>query len=78
MGVFVAQFANGPRVGVTGATQSAARWPAAESALANSWAPSALDGLSVPETHLIDDPDFSAGYRSHLMGVLAKRAVAAA
>ncbi|MEN0068099.1 MAG: xanthine dehydrogenase family protein subunit M [Myxococcota bacterium] len=78
VGVFVAQFADGARVGVTGATEKAMPWPAAQQALTANWAPDAVASLSVPATYLNSDPDFSADYRAHLMAVLAKRAVAAA
>ncbi|MEO0603100.1 MAG: FAD binding domain-containing protein, partial [Myxococcota bacterium] len=78
VGVYVAQFADGVRVGVTGATEKAMPWPAAQTALAANWSPDAVAGMSVPATYLTGDPDFSAEYRAHLMGVLVKRAVAAA
>jgi len=78
VGVFVAQFADGARVGVTGATEKAMPWPAAQQALSSDWSPDAVAGLSVPATYLSSDPDFSAEYRAHLMSVLVKRAVAAA
>ena len=78
VGVYVAQHGDGVRVGVTGAAQNAARWPAAEQALSGNFSGDALSGLTVPTAALTDDPDFSAAYRAHLMGVLAERAVAAA
>lgn len=77
VGVFVAQFADGARVGVTGATNKAMPWPAAQQALSANWSPDAVGGLAVREDFLNSDADFSSAYRAHLMGVLAKRAVAA-
>lgn len=78
VGVFVAQFADGVRVGVTGAIERAMPWPAAQQALQANWSPDAVANLVVPSTHLQSDPDFSSEYRANLMTVLAKRAVAAA
>lgn len=78
VGVFVAQMADGPRVGVTGAAPFAARWGAAEQALAANWSADAVANLQVPAANLNNDPDFSSAYRANLMAVLAKRAVAAA
>lgn len=78
VGVFAAQLPAGPRVGVTGAAPYAARWAAAEQALAANWSPDAVAPLQVPAANLNADPDFSAEYRAHMMAVLAKRAVAAA
>ena len=78
VGVFVAQFPDGARVGVTGATEKAMPWPAAQQALTANFSPDAVAGLSVPATYLNSDPDFSAEYRANLMSVLVKRAVAAA
>ncbi|MBX2803454.1 MAG: FAD binding domain-containing protein [Myxococcales bacterium] len=77
VGVFVANLPAGPRVGVTGAAPYAARWVAAEQALAASWSADAVGSLQVPTGTLNEDPDFSAAYRAHLMAVLAKRAVGA-
>lgn len=75
VGVFVAQYATGVRVGVTGARSSAFRWAEAERALTARWAVDAVTAV-VPAAGLNEDPDFSAAYRAHLIGVLARRAVA--
>ncbi len=77
-GVFVADFGNTVRVAVTGAGPCVFRVPAFEAALAKSFAPAALDGLTVPSTGLNQDIHGSAEYRAALVSVMAKRAVAAA
>jgi carbon-monoxide dehydrogenase medium subunit len=78
VGVFVANTASGPRVAVTGASESGVfRWGEAEAALAGSFAAASLDGLSLPADGMIGDLHGSAEYRAHLVGVMAKRAVAA-
>lgn len=78
VGVFVAKHGGEVRVAVTGAAASAFRVPAFEQALAGSFSPDALAGLSVAADDLLSDPDYSAAYRAHLVGVIARRAVAAA
>ena len=77
VGVFVAKTAGGVRVAVTGAGPCAFRWDDAEAALAASFAPAAIDGLSVDPGGLNGDMHGSAEYRAHLIKVMAKRAVAA-
>ena len=78
VGVFVAKHADGVRVAVTGAGSSVFRVAAMEQALAKNFAPAALDGIAVPANGLNSDIHAAADYRAHLIGVLAKRAVAAA
>ena len=79
VGVFVAKTAGGVRVAVTGAGEHGVfRVQAFEAALAANFAASALDGLSVPASGLSSDIHAEADYRAHLIGVMAKRAVAAA
>ncbi|WP_146588141.1 FAD binding domain-containing protein [Puniceibacterium confluentis] len=79
VGVFVAKFADGVRVAVTGASNNGVfRWTEAEAALASNFSPSALEGLSASADDMIADLHGSAAYRAHLVGVLTKRAVAAA
>jgi carbon-monoxide dehydrogenase medium subunit len=77
VGVMVAEHADGVRVAVTGAGPSAFRVPAMEAALGKRFAVDALAGLGVPAAGLQSDGDFSAEYRAHLVGVMARRAVAA-
>jgi len=79
VGVFVANGPAGVRVAVTGAGQGGVfRHKAFEAALAKSWSAKALDGISTPAEGLNSDIHASAEYRAHLIGVMAKRAVAAA
>lgn len=79
-GVFVAQFADGVRVAVTGASeQGAFRWAEAEAALASDFSPAAVDALPAPDADgMIGDIHGSPEYRAHLVKVMTKRAVAAA
>jgi len=77
VGVAVARTAQGVRVAVTGAGNNGAyRWTEAEKALAASFSPAALDGLKVDPATMISDLHADAEYRAHLVGVIAKRAVA--
>ena len=76
-GVFVAKFAAGVRVAVTGAGPCAFRVPEMEAALSADFAPEAIAGITVSEQGLNSDLHAEAGYRAHLIGVLARRAVAA-
>jgi carbon-monoxide dehydrogenase medium subunit len=77
VGVFVARTGGGVRVAVTGAGPSVFRVPEMEKALAARFAPDALAGVTVSSAGLQSDPAASAEYRAHLIGVMARRAVAA-
>lgn len=78
-GVFVARFADGVRVAVTGASGNGVfRWTEAEAALSASFTGAAVDGLTVDPDGMIADLHGSADYRAHLVKVMTKRAVAAA
>lgn len=79
VGVFVAKTAGGVRVAVTGAGQDGVfRVPEMEQALSSNWSPDAVAGVKVDPDTLNSDIHASAEYRSHLIAVMAKRAVAAA
>ncbi|MBQ0751771.1 MAG: xanthine dehydrogenase family protein subunit M [Roseovarius sp.] len=79
VGVFVAKYAGSVRVAVTGASEEGVfRWAEAEAALSGNFAPEALEGLSLSGDGMISDLHGSGAYRAHLVGVMARRAVAAA
>jgi len=78
VGVFVSVGPQGVRVAVTGAGPCVFRVSALETALAKDWSAKAIEGIAVPADGLNTDLHASAAYRAHLIGVLARRAVAAA
>lgn len=78
VGVMVAETAQGMRVAVTGAGPCVFRVPAMEQALSQDFRPDALAGIEVAADNLNSDLHASADYRAHLVGVIARRAVAAA
>ena len=75
-GVFVAKGAGGVKVGVNGAASCAFRQTEMEQALTGNWSTSALEGIVQPADDLNSDIHGSAAYRAHLVGVMAKRALA--
>lgn len=77
VGVFIAKFKDEVRVAVTGAGASVFRVAEMERALAKSFKPEALDGIAIAPDDLNSDLHAAADYRAHLVGVLARRAVAA-
>ncbi|MCH2168272.1 MAG: FAD binding domain-containing protein [Oceanicola sp.] len=77
--VFVAKYADGVRVAVTGASEEGVfRWTEAEEALSANFSADAVDGLSVAADGMIADLHASKEYRAHLVKVMTKRAVEAA
>ncbi len=78
VGVFVAETAHGVRVAVTGAGPCVFRVADFEAALTRRFAPESLAGLGIPADGLNQDLHASAEYRASLVGVIARRAVAAA
>jgi len=78
VGVMVVETADGIRVAVTGAGPCVFRSTVIEQALANDFAPAALDDLTIDAEDFNADMHASAEYRAHLVVVMAKRAVVAA
>ncbi len=78
-GVFVAKYADGVRVAVTGASGDGVfRWTEAEAALSANFSATAIAGLSVDPDGMIEDLHGSGAYRARLVKVLTGRAVSAA
>jgi aerobic carbon-monoxide dehydrogenase medium subunit len=78
-GVFVAKYASGVRVAVTGASENGVfRWSEAEKALSGNFSAGAISGLSVAADGMIGDLHGTPAYRAHLIKVLTGRAVSAA
>ncbi|NND42594.1 MAG: xanthine dehydrogenase family protein subunit M [Boseongicola sp.] len=78
-GAFVAKYADGVRVAITGASGNGVfRWTEAEKALSSDFSADALSGLSVAADDMIGDIHGSPDYRAHLVGVMTRRAVKAA
>ena len=72
-----AQTGSGVRVAVTGAGKDGVfRHKAAEAALAKGWSAQALNGLATDSNGMMSDIHADAVYRAHLVGVMARRAVA--
>jgi carbon-monoxide dehydrogenase medium subunit len=79
VGVFVSKRASDIRVAVTGAGANGVfRVPAFEEALKKRFAAKSIEGMSIPATGMNSDIHASAEYRAHLVGVLARRALAKA
>lgn len=78
VGVFVARTRDSVRVAVTGAGPKVFRLPEMEEALAAAFSPASIVGITVPEEGLNGDIHADPGYRAHLIGVMARRAVAQA
>ena len=78
VGVLAAETADGVRVAVTGAGPCVFRASELEQALSAAFEPAAVDGIRIDSDGFNDDLHASAAYRAHLVGVMARRAVAAA
>jgi carbon-monoxide dehydrogenase medium subunit len=79
VGVFVSKRGSDIRVAVTGAGSNGVfRVPAFEEALKKRFSPKSIEGMTVPAEGMNSDIHASAEYRAHLVGVLARRALAAA
>lgn len=78
VGVFVALSEGGARVAVTGAGENGVfRHGELEAALGSDWSAGVVDGVNISGDGLMSDIHGSADYRANLIGVMAKRAVAA-
>lgn len=78
VGVFVAKFADGVRVAVTGASEDGVfRWSEAEAALSSNFSADAVPAAPSGDG-MISDLHGTGAYRAHLVGVMTKRAVQAA
>jgi carbon-monoxide dehydrogenase medium subunit len=75
VGVFVARFAEGVRVAVTGAGPGVFRWTDAEAALTADFGVAAVAGLTLDDADLNSDIHASAEFRAHLAGVMLAQAV---
>ena len=73
--VMVSRGASGVRLAVTGAKSHVFRVTEMEQALAANFAEEALDCIAVASEDLNEDLHADRGYRAHLIGVMAKRAV---
>ena len=78
VGVFVARYADGVRVAVTGAGPGVFRWTEAEAALSADFTVAAVAGLSLDPDDLNTDIHAGAEFRAHLVGVMLAQAIAEA
>jgi carbon-monoxide dehydrogenase medium subunit len=79
VGVFVSKRGSDIRVAVTGAGANGVfRVKSFEEALKKRFSPKSIEGMTVPADGMNSDIHASAEYRAHLVGVLARRALAEA
>jgi aerobic carbon-monoxide dehydrogenase medium subunit len=79
VGVFVSKRGSDIRVAVTGAGSNGVfRVKSFEEALKKRFAAKSIEGMSIPADGMNSDIHGSAEYRAHLVGVMARRALAAA
>lgn len=77
VGVAVAQTGSSARVGVTGAGKDGVfRHTAMEAALSKGWSSQSLAGVTTDAGRMMSDIHAGAAYRAHLVGVMARRAIA--
>ena len=76
VGVFIAKFADGVRVAVTGASENGVfRWAEAEAALGENFSADSINGLNVDTSEMVSDLHGTKEYRANLVSVLTGRAV---
>lgn len=75
VGIFLAQFADGVRVAVTGAGNGVFRHKGLEEALDKSFTAESAAGVKIDASDLNSDLHASAEYRANLISVLTQRAV---
>jgi len=78
VGVFISKAGGNVRVAVTGAGSKVFRQAEMEKALSANFSADAIKSVKVSASGLNSDIHGSADYRAHLVGVMARRAVAAA
>jgi carbon-monoxide dehydrogenase medium subunit len=79
VGVFVSKRGSDIRVAVTGAGSNGVfRVKSFEEALKKRFSPKSIEGMTIPADGMNTDIHGSAEYRAHLVGVLARRALAKA
>ncbi len=78
IGVFVAKFANGARVAVTGGGNGVFRHGGLEAILSNNFSAQAVKGIAITTEGLNSDLHASAAYRANLISVQTQRAVSKA
>jgi carbon-monoxide dehydrogenase medium subunit len=79
VGVFVSKRGSDIRVAVTGAGSNGVfRVKSFEEALKKRFSPKSIEGMTIPASGMNSDIHASADYRAHLVGVLARRALAKA
>jgi carbon-monoxide dehydrogenase medium subunit len=79
VGVFVSKRGSDIRVAVTGAGSNGVfRVKSFEEALKKRFSPKSIEGMSIPADGMNSDIHGSAEYRAHLVGVMARRALAKA
>jgi carbon-monoxide dehydrogenase medium subunit len=79
VGVFVSKRGSDIRVAVTGAGSNGVfRVKSFEEALKKRFSPKSIEGMTIPADGMNSDIHGSAEYRAHLVGVMARRALAEA